>query len=363
MPDTSGAIARFRLAAPAVALAGAAAALAQMPPSAVRYTEVREIPVRRTIQLTGTVEARHLSTVASEVAGRVEEFVAREGSAVRQGEPLVRLDTDQLELALAAARAQLREAEARLELAERTLKRSQELFDEQVLPRQDLDNAVSEHTAWQGRVEQLRAQEASIQLDLERSTIRAPFAGTVVEERCEVGEWVARGGGVASVLSLEDLEVRVDVPERHFRNLDRQARPAVTFEALPGLEVRGEVRAIIPRADAQARAFPVKIGIPNAGGRIGVGMVATVVLPASESYRATIVPKDALITQGTDQFVFRINGDNLVERMAVTSGEGVGAWIVVRGDVQPGQKVVTRGNERLFPGQPVQGEPQEYALP
>ena len=118
-----------------------------------------------------------------------------------------------------------------------------------------------------------------------------------------------------------------------------------------------------PRADAQARTFPVKVAIPNVDGRLGVGMLASVTLPAGESYPAVVVPKDALIAQGPQRFVYRINGDNLVEMMPVSAGEGIGDWIVVESELQPGEKVVTRGNERLMPGQEVQGLVQEYVLP
>ena len=335
----------------------------EMPPQTVRYTEAREVPVRRTIELPGSVEARYLSEVASEVSGRVEALLGREGKTFTRGEPVVRLNADQLEITRRAYVAQLKEAEARLELAERTLQRSRELFDDDVLPRQNLDNAVSEFHAWQGRVEQFTAQLASVDLDLERSTIRAPFAGTVVAEHVELGEWVAAGSAVLSLLSLADLEVRVEVPERYYSSLDAKARPTVTFASLPGLRLEGIVVAIIPRADPQARTFPVKVAIPNDEGRIGVGMLATVLIPAGDSYRATVVPKDAVITQGEKRFVYRINGENIVEMMSVTPGDGVGDWIVVRGDVAPGHKVVTRGNERLFPGAAVQGQPQGYALP
>lgn len=358
-----GRIRAAALVVPAGVLAAAMGPVRGQDAVAVRYTEVVEFPVRRTIQLSGSVEARQVSLVASEVAGKVDEFVAREGFAVRRGEPLVRLDTAQLRLLLAAAQAQLKEAEARLDLAKRTLTRSRDLFDDEVLPRQDLDNAVSEFHAWEGRVEASRASLQSIELDLERSVIRAPFPGTVVEERCEVGEWVERGAEVLSLLSLDDLEVRVEVPEQYFGGLDRAAEPVVTFEALPGLQVQGTVRAIIPRADEQARTFPVKVAIPSAGGRIGVGMLAAVTLPAGQVVQATVVPKDALVSQGSQRFVFRINDDETVEMMPVDAGEGVGSWIVVQGDLRPGQRVVTRGNERLMPGQHVRGEVQEYALP
>ncbi len=70
-----------------------------------------------------------------------------------------------------------------------------------------------------------------------------------------------------------------------------------------------------------------------------------------------------MIRQGPDESVFRINGDGVVEPVIVETGQGVGSWIVVRGELRPGEKVVTRGNERLRPGQPVHGEHLEYPLP
>jgi RND family efflux transporter MFP subunit len=138
---------------------------------------------------------------------------------------------------------------------------------------------------------------------------------------------------------------------------------SVRFDALPGLDVEGKVDAIIPRADPQARTFPVKVRISNDEGRIGVGMLAEVRLPAGESYQATVVPKDAVITQGQENFVYLLDGEDTVHRTVVESGEGLGAWIVVKGGIEPGQRVVIRGNERLQEGQTVAGERMEYQRP
>jgi RND family efflux transporter MFP subunit len=153
------------------------------------------------------------------------------------------------------------------------------------------------------------------------------------------------------------------VPEKYFRNLVPGAPATVTFEALPDLEMTGKLTAIIPRADPQARTFPVKVTIPNREGRVGAGMLARVALPAGESYRATVVPKDAVVTQGPASFVYVLNGDNTVSQTSVEPGDGAGAWIVVRGPVEPGARVITRGNERLQEGQTVMGEVLEYELP
>lgn len=335
----------------------------QMPPSPVRYTEAREYPLRRTVQLPGTVEAHKSSTVASEIAGLVVEFSVREGSQVAKGQVLARLRKENLELSLRAAEAQLREDEARQKLAERDLERARQLFSTNDISQKQLDDAQFEFNAWQGRVEKQKAEIARIQDDLERHIIRAPFNGVVVREHVEVGEWVAVGGPVVELLALDELEVVADVPERYFGSLKRGSRTQVTFEALGGLQVPGRVSAIVPRADPQARTFKAKVRIPNSRGRIGVGMLAQITLPEGDSYRATVVPKDAVVAKGPQKFVYLMNGDNTISEVPVETGSGVGSWIEVAGPVQAGQKVVTRGNERLMPGQPVQGQPLEVPLP
>ncbi len=335
----------------------------KMPPSPVGYTEVREQQVRRAITLSGSVESRIHSLVACEVAGLVEELLAREGDTVGKGQPLARLRTTTLELRREAAQAQLKEAQARLKLSERNRDRAQELFDAKVVSRQQYDDAVTEFNAWQGRVESLTADIKRINDDIERSTIRAPFAGSVTAERTQMGEWLAVGAPVVEMLSLDEIEIRVEVPEQYFRNLNPGAQATVTFESLRGFTTTGRVSAIVPRADPQARTFPLKVRIGNREGRIGVGMLAQVSFPAGESYRATVVPKDAVIRRGPQEYVYLMNGDNTVKLVEVKTGEGVGSWVEVRGELRAGQKVVTRGNERLRPGQAVQGEPMEYELP
>ena len=343
--------------------AGAQGGPQGMPPSPVRYTEARNHPVRRTLVLSGSVESRVESVVAAEVAALVVELEAREGDTVEKGAPLVRMRTTTFEIRLQVAEAQHKEAEARMKLAERNRERARELFASKVISQQQLDDASFEFTAWQGRVEQLAATITGVKLDIGRCTIRAPFAGVVVRERTEVGEWLGEGDPVMEMMSLNELEIRVEVPERYFRLLHVGGRATVTFESLPGVEVAGAISALIPRADPLARTFPVKVRIPNREGRIGAGMLAQVSLAGGESYRATLVPKDAVIQRGPQQFVYLLNGDNTVSRVTVETGTGVGAWVVVEGGIKPGQKVVTRGNERLQPGQLVQGQPLDYPLP
>jgi len=335
----------------------------ERPPSPVRFTEARQYALRESLVLPGTVEAPTKSLVAGEVSGLVIEFLAREGDSVEEGQPLARLRTATLELERSSVEAQLRETQARLQQAEAHLGRSRELLEAGVIPREEFDDRFFEVNAWQGRVEQLTANIARINDDIERSTIQAPFSGVVAAEQTEVGQWLAVGDPVVEILSVQELEVRVDVPERYFRSLRAGIGTTVTFESMPGTAIPGRIQVILPAADPQARTFPLKVSIPNPDQRIGVGMLAEVSFPVGESVQATLVPKDALVRRGPQEMVFLLNGQGTVDPLPVETGQAVGSWVQVRGPVQPGMQVVTRGNERLQPGQPVQGELLEYPLP
>lgn len=355
------------LCAGALALCALSAA-AQPPgmggPAPVGFTEAREHSLRPTVHLSGTVEARRSSLVASEVAGLVTDLLAREGDFLQKGQAVVRLRRQDLELRLAAQQASLKEAQARLELATRNLQRARELFADEVISRQDLDNAVSEQTAWAGRVESLEAEIARVVDNLSRSEIAAPFTGVVVREHTQVGEWIGVGDPVVELLDMEELEVVVEVPERHFRSLERGAPVRVTFEALSGDVIDGQVNAVIPQADRETRTFPVKVRFPNRKHNVGVGMLAHVELPVGSPSDVLMVPKDAVIRRGgTRAVVFRLTGGGTVEEVEVQPGIAGGAWIAVQGELAPGDRVVTRGNERLRPGQQVAGSPVTYELP
>ena len=318
----------------------------QMPPSPVSYTEAKEYSLQRSVQLPGSVEALKVSIVASEVAGLVVEFSAREGTAVTKGQPVARLRRETHQLSLTSAAGQLKEDEARHQLAERNLERTRELFSTKDVSQKQLDDAQFELNAWQGRLEKQKAEIYKIKDELERHTILAPFSGVVVRKFTELGQWLAEGGPVVELMALDELEVVVDVPERYYVRIKPRAPTQVSFEALEGMQVTGRVSAIIPRADPQASTFKMKVRIPNSNGRIEEGMLTQLLLLEGSAYQATIVPKDAVVTKGPQKLVYVMNGNNMVTKLPVQTGSGVGAWIEGQGALKAGQKVVTRGNER-----------------
>lgn len=340
-------------------------------PSPVGVTPARSTTVQAVVQLPGTVEARTSAVVASDVPGVVDQLLVREGDLVERGAVLARLLKETVERDLEAAQAQLAEAQARLELAERALERAVELRDSGVISVQQFDDAETEVGAWKGRADQARALIARLQIQIERSVVRAPFSGVVVREHCEQGEWVAQGGAVVELIDPRRLEVVVNVPERHFAGAKRGARARVTFDSLPHLDVDGSIRAVVPVADPQARTFPVKVEISNPDRTIGVGMSASVAFPSGAATEVVVVPKDAIVSEGAERLVYVVapgppgeDGSTklVAQRTPVVLGASIGDWVEARG-LEAGTEVVTRGNERLAPGAELITEPVEYPEP
>ncbi len=330
----------------------------------VRFTKVQDRQIQAKVSLPGTVEPVTSSLVASEAPGKVVEYLAKEGAIVQKGEVLARLNTTTLEYELKALEAEHREAKARLGLAQSNLNRTRNLFKSKIVSEQQLDNSLAEFNAWKGRFEKLGADIDRLKTNIEKATIRSPLNGHVVSEQTEVGEWVSEGGPVAEIVTLDPLKVNVDVPERYYRSLRIGSQAQIDFKSLPNIKIQGRITAIIPQADVDARTYPVKVRIRNRRARIGVGMLATVSFPAGDTHTVNLVPKDAVTTRGSQKFIYRINGAGIAEEISVETGMGIGEWIEVQGlDIRSGQHIITRGNERIVSGQPVQAQLLEYALP
>jgi len=187
----------------------------------------------------------------------------------------------------------------------------------------------------------------------------------VVQENTQLGEWISEGGAVVELMSMKQLEVAIDLPERYYDSIKQGTRSTVTFEALKGVTVPGIISVIIPLADPQARTFPIRLQISNPDGRIGVGMLAKVELSIGNQYRTTIVPKDAVIIQGENQYAFLLSDEDIVQKTEVKTGIAVGNWIEIQGSVKPGDRMITRGNERLQDGMKVRfiSEEIQYQIP
>jgi len=320
------------------------------------------------IQLLGTARPVRQSSVASEVDGLVSELFVDEGDAVQAGQSLVRLRTTAVEQQLAAATAARDETQARLARATADFERLASLRDRQAISAREYDQAIADRDAFAQGVVRLGAEVNRLEDQFERATIQAPFAGRIAAVHVEVGEWVGRGDQVLSLLDLARIEVAVPIAERYISAVPVGFVVDVRFDALPGRQYTGRVHAVVPEAIPEARTFPVLIRIPNADLAIKGGMAARVNAQLGSPQPAMLVSKDAVVRRGDQVLLFRIDSaampgapagelgegaTGVIAQVSVDAGPARGQWQVVYGPVSAGDLFVVRGNERVFPGQPV----------
>jgi multidrug resistance efflux pump len=368
----------------------------------------------------GSVVPSRRSVVGSAVDGRVIKVAVEDGTPVTGppndetssvGEPLVQLRTTTISIEIAAARAEfdlrsaeltaaengsrpeeIAQAEARLKAAAAIMRfaktrfervkmlratstASQEEFEElQSLflaaeQRQIEAQAGYKLTAIGPRPEvkeQLRARKQAALEEVNRLedmrkkyTIRAPFNGFVTAKLTEVGAWVSRGDPVVEIVHLDQVDIRVAVPETYITHVHIGNRALVRLESTSETVIVGKVTRIVPLADRRSRTFPVIIRLDNPATNgnhlMKAGMLAHVTIGVGQEKSVLTVPKDALVLDGKSCSIMVIE-KNVARAVAVQLGVAIDSSIQVvdpTNSLREGQFVVTRGNERLRDQQPV----------
>jgi len=326
----------------------------QGPPAVpIRAARVIEKMVSDQIALIGTAEAVAESTVAAEVAGLVEYFPINEGDYVKKGQLLARLKSTYLRLRLKGALASRDSIQANLENAEKELNRLSELKKTKSIAEKNYDTALYAHRALLKTLVQRQSEIEQLQYEIKQKKVVAPFAGFVAKEHTQVGEWINSGGAVATLLDLSAIRITVDVPEKYAVTLSKQGQVRVELRSISNSPITGRISAILPQGDPTSRTFPVRIRLTNPEFKIKSGMEAIVTFSLRDKKKALLVPKDAVVTTGNNRLIFSVTNGIVMPVNVKILGYYDGN-VAVAGNIKSGDQVVTRGNERLRPGQPVQ---------
>ena len=409
----------------AAIVAWSSPASAQFGPVKVTVVEIIERDLASGRAFVGTVVARRHSSVGSAVSGRVVEFLVSDGDAVIKDQPLAKLKTRNIEIQIAAAKAELelrqhelqelkngareeerRESEARMKAADSAkklaltkLSRVKGLIERNAATREEIDDvsAVSEtanamHLAAkaafdlviagprperiaqaQARTDAAKEEVNRLEDILEKHTIKASFDGYVVAEHTEEGQWIESGKLVAEIVEVNPIEVRVAVQESYVPRLSLQMQAKIEIEAIPTQSFVGAVTAIVPKADEKSRTFPVRVTLKNPQQSDGTpllkpGMFAKVELPVDQKDRVLLVPKDSLVLGGPKPLIYVVAMDDTTKKktvrpVPVQTGISLNSWIEVSGDLKAQQEVVVEGNERLRPGAEVVTESAKLQPP
>ena len=326
-------------------------------PATVRVDAAARMPMATTILVPGTVVSRNDAAVAAEADGRLIE-VADIGAHAGAGDIIARIENVQLRLRKAEQEAVVKREEARLQYLTREQARLAALAERNVAAKNQLDQIESERDVARGDLEVARSRLDQINDQVYRLEMRAPFEGVVVERLTQPGERVTIGTPVVRMVDPDHLEVISRAPLEYYRFLHIGDTVGMTAAGEP---VEGVVRTLVAVGDENTHLFEVRIDL--VGQPMPVGQTVRVTLPASEEKEVLSVPRDALVLRPDGISVFVIDEEEKARRVAVSTGLASGDRIEVKGPINPGDRVVVRGNERLRDGQQVaiQGAPPATA--
>jgi len=317
------------------------------PPAPVAVDEARADMFSAAVWVSGTVISRNDARIAAETDGRIT-WVAEVGARIDSGQPFATIDDQDLKLELSDNMAQLESLQAQKRYQENNLERLHRLAANNNAAVNQLDEAQS---LLDMTIQDIRRAEVSVaqtQRRIDQSRVLAPFPGVVVERLVQVGEFVSRGAQVARLVDTERREIRAQAPLTISSYVREGLEVSVEHQRTQSLS---PVTRVIPVGDERSRMFEVRIAADDTSWVIGSPV--RVALPNSIPRELVAIHRDALVLRGSELFVLRVTDDNTVEKIQVDTGIGLGELVEVIGDVSDGDRVVTRGAERLRSGQAV----------
>ena len=295
----------------------------------------------------GTVISRSDAKLAAEVTGRLLE-VADVGTVVAKGETVARIEDTSIRLRKEELQAEVERAQARLRYLESEEGRYVKLAESNLAAATKLEETRSDRDVARGDLRVAKSRLAQVEDQLSRTRIRAPFNGIVVERLMMPGERVDTGRNIVRIVDQQHLEVIARAPLEYYPYV----LPGQQLKLKTGkLTTTGTVRTVVAVGSENTHQFELRLDIES--NRFPVGQTVRVSIPTSDARQALVVPRDALVLRPGSISVFIVDGDQKAKQIMVTTGIDAGDQIEVSGDLNDGDTVIVRGNERLRPGQAV----------
>ena len=303
----------------------------------VEIVELTPTDFTERIRMTGTVQANQDVEISAEESGVVREILVEKGAVVSEGDPLLRIDGRILS-------AQLREAEARAELARETWERRKRLFEE--------DRVGSELAYLEARYgwEQADAALSNLRERLDRAVVRAPLSGVLEDRYVEIGTSVASGTPVARIVQVNPVKISAGVPERFAGDVRRGVEARVHFDALGGEAHRAPITYVGSTVDPGNRTFAIEVVLANPARLFKPEMVANVEVSRREFEGVVVVPQDAIVRteEGFVAFVVAEGSEGTAaEVRPLTLGPTQGNRAVVEEGLDFGDRLIVVGQQRV----------------
>jgi membrane fusion protein (multidrug efflux system) len=319
-----------------------------MPPTTVSSATVKEEDWVPTLSAVGSISAVQGAVVSSELGGVVSQIAFENGGTAKKGDLLVHLDAS-------AEEAQLKSAEADLELAHADLQRSRDLVSRKVISKAEIDAAESKFKQKEGSVEQMRSMIA-------KKTVRAPFDGQLGIRQVNIGQMINPGQQVVPLTSLDPVFADFALPQQYLGQLKPGLEVHVTTDALPGRVFDGKVTAINSMVDSSTRNITLQATLENPDHALRPGMFAKAEVALPQKHKTLVVPGSAISYApfGDSVFVIEKKKDEksgkesqVIRQQFVRVGEARGDLVAITQGLKAGESVVSTGVFKLRNGMTV----------
>jgi membrane fusion protein (multidrug efflux system) len=316
-----------------------------MPVETVTSAQVKEEDWAPVLSSVGSVSAVQGAIVSAELGGTVSEVGFESGAVAKKGDVLLRLDTS-------SEQAQLRTAEADLQLARSDLERSRGLAARKVISKSELDSAESKFKQKEGTVDNMRAMIA-------KKEVRAPFDGQLGIRQVNVGQMINPGQLVVPLQALDPVYVDFALPQQHLAKLSPGLEARVRTDAVSGREFVGKLTAINPNVDPITRNVQLQATLANPDHVLRPGMFAKVEVVLPEKNKAVVIPGSAIsyAPYGDSVFVIEKKKDpksgkesQTIRQQFVRVGEARGDFVSINNGLKAGETVVGTGVFKLRNG-------------
>ena len=318
---------------------GAGERRGQRGPAPVEVAEAQQAVSATEILAIGSLMSDESVEVTSETSGRVEEILFEEGRQVKAGDVLVRLDSS-------LTQAELRDAEARLELAQANYERNQSLQKTGAVARQAFEEARSNLEVAKAAVELARTRAGMMD-------VKAPFEGILGFRTVSVGTYVTAGTKLVNLEKINELKVQFSLPEVFLAQVSPGQKVEITVDAWPGVTYEGTVYAINPHVDVNGRALQVRASLKNDDLKLRPGLLARVIVKGKDEKRVVLVPESAIVSRGGETLIYRLENGKALETQ-VSIGRRRNGQVEILAGLEAKTQVVTAGHARLRNGSTVE---------
>ena len=331
------------IAIPSLVLAGGG-----MSAAIVQVEEAVNIEIAPIVWVTGTVIGRFDSKIAAEVEGTLET-VLEVGDRLEKNDVVAKVDDKTYRLALNEIQTEVKPIETMVEFYRREAGRLEKLAKQNNAAKNQLDETQTSRDEALAKIRVVQARLAMARDDLNRTTVRAPFPGVVIERFKSPGERVDAGDQIIRIIDIDRVEVQARIQQTSYSHV--KSGDQLKIKGPSGV-INGIVRTIIPVGDDVSRLYEIRVEFEQPDWPAGIAV--EIAAPVNEKQNVVAVPRDALVIRQSGIMVYKINGDNKAELVPVKTGVSNATHIEVIGNIKEDDQIVVRGNERLRPGQAVQ---------